>query len=93
MKKTIGPGAPEGNNNAGKGKKWKDAIHYALAQDKKALQAIAKALIDKAKEGDVSAIKEFGDRVDGKVVQGIEGPEGGPLIVQVVKFADNSNPG
>ena len=87
MPKTSG--AQPGNDNAAKGKKWKDAIHYALCQDKQALQAIAKALIDKAKEGDVSAIKEFGDRIDGKVAQGIEGPDGGPLIIEVVKFAQD----
>ena len=48
--------------------------HYA------ALQAIAEKLIDCALEGDISAIKEIGDRVDGKAVQAIEGVEGGASI-------------
>lgn len=91
MPKTSG--AQPGNDNAGKGKKWKDAIHYALAQDKQALQKVAIALISKAQEGDVSAIRELGDRLDGKAIQEVTGPEGGPLIIQVVKFADDSNSG
>lgn len=40
--------------------------------------AVAKALADKARTGDVAAIKEFHDRYIGKAVQPIEGtgPEG-----------------
>ncbi len=86
-------GGQPGNTNSEKGRKWRDAINKALAQDKGALERVAKKLIAKAEEGDVSAIKEFGDRIDGKVVQGIEGADGGPLVIQVVKFADDSNPG
>jgi len=52
------------------------------------------ALINKAKEGDISAIKEFGDRVDGKSVSttelsGIDGtdlPIG--ITVEYVKSKD-----
>ena len=54
----------------------------AAGDDKKALRDIADALIAKAKEGDVSAIKEVGDRLDGKVPQVIGGDsELGPVMV------------
>jgi hypothetical protein len=77
MAKTSG--AQPGNDNAAKGKKWKDALHYALTKDKDALNRVAKALIAKAEEGDVTAIKELGDRVDGRVTQPIGGPDEGPI--------------
>jgi isocitrate dehydrogenase len=87
MAKTSG--AQPGNDNAAKGKKWKDAIHYAITKDKQALQDVAKALISKAKEGDVSAIKELGDRIDGKVSQELEHSGEIKATVQfVIKDAD-----
>jgi hypothetical protein len=45
------------------------------------LDNIAKALIAKALEGDVPAIKEVADRSDGKVAQAVEhsGENGGPI--------------
>lgn len=66
-------GAQPGNNNAEKGKRWRTAIDAALAKNGRdkaeALAEVAEKLIDKAKEGDMSAIKELGDRIDGKSVQ------------------------
>lgn len=67
-------GAPVGNQNAKKGKAWADAIRYALAHEPQALNRIARALIRKAAKGSINHIKELGDRVDGKVPQGIQGP-------------------
>jgi hypothetical protein len=64
-------GNPEGNP---KGKPWAGAIRRAIAEsDREELLAIAKSLLAKAGEGDVAAIKELGDRLDGKVPQGIIG--------------------
>lgn len=40
------------------------------------LRAIAKSLIEKASGGDVNAIKEVADRLDGKVPQAIAGADG-----------------
>lgn len=37
--------------------------------DHKALRKVALALLAKAMEGDVAAIREVGDRLDGKVAQ------------------------
>lgn len=76
-------GAPAGNRNASKSKLWEDAIRRAvLADDGRRLRAIAERLLDKAAEGDVAAMKEVGDRLDGKPRQAIEhtGEGGGPII-------------
>lgn len=52
------------------------------------LRAVAQALVDKALTGDVPAIREIGDRIDGKVPQGIEGNgEGGELVIQILRMA------
>jgi hypothetical protein len=49
-------------------------------EDHKALRRIASALIEKAASGDVAAIKEIGDRLDGKPAQAIGGDdELGPI--------------
>ncbi|MBB3411224.1 hypothetical protein FHT87_005177 [Rhizobium sp. BK316] len=40
----------------------------------------ARQLLEK---GEVSAIKEIADRLDGKVTQGISGPNGGPIQVDL----------
>lgn len=76
----AGGGQP-GNKNAKRGTMWRDAIRKALAKDKKALDRLANALILKAQEGDMSALKEIGDRLDGKAVQSHEvgGPDGSSI--------------
>jgi hypothetical protein len=90
------PGAPFGNHNGRGAKQWKQAIERALEKRgngdrSKALDALAERLLSKIDEGDVSAIREFGDRMDGKSVQALEhsGPDGEPLpttvIVKIVK--------
>lgn len=80
--------APKGNNNAAKAKIWSAAIMRALekrsrTERKKVIDSIADALIDKCLERDLPAIKEFGDRIEGKVPQAIEGTgENGEVIVK-----------
>ena len=77
------PGMP-GNVNAAKDKPWRDAIRRALlADDGKRLRAIADRLVAKAEEGDIAAIKELGDRIDGKPEQRttIAGDAENPLLV------------
>lgn len=41
----------------------------------------------------MQAIKELGDRLDGKAVQAIEasGPDGGPLTVNILRFTDGGD--
>lgn len=58
------------------------AIKEAIeGSDKTKLRVVADALVDKAMSGDVQAIKEVADRLDGKVPQGlIGGDENDPAI-------------
>jgi hypothetical protein len=64
----------KGNTNSSKNNRlWADTLKRALLQaDGNKIRAIAEALIEKAAAGDVSAIKELGDRVDGKSTQQID---------------------
>ncbi len=63
-------GAPLGNQNARKGKSWLDALKTEIAFDDGArLQKAACQLLNKAAEGDLAAIKELADRLDGKATQ------------------------
>lgn len=79
-------GAPLGNQNAKKeNRRWAEAINRAIAQDDgKRLREAAEKLLTLAAAGDISALKELGDRLDGKSVQAITGAEGesvfGPLV-------------
>lgn len=65
-------------------KRWADAVNRALHRESdgkgsaKWLDVIANRLVEAASEGDVTAIKEIGDRMDGKPTQAVEasGPDG-----------------
>jgi hypothetical protein len=63
--------APIGNNNAGKGKAWFDALRKECVQ-RDALDKIAKVVVDKAIEGEQWAVREIGDRFDGKPAQSVD---------------------
>jgi hypothetical protein len=60
-------------------KLWRDAVRKKAAEyaegkaGPKKLDKVAEALFDAAMAGDVSAAKEIGDRMDGKVAQAIVG--------------------
>ncbi len=87
-------GAPVGNQNAARAKVWRAAIERALARrtarredGQLEIDVVADALIDAAIGKDVSALKEIGDRLDGKVPQGIiGGDEGDPALSVVHKI-------
>ncbi len=73
----------EPGNQLAKGNKnpraFADMLRISVQEaygDKTKLRAIADSLVTKAMEGDVSAIKEVGDRLDGKVPQGVAMPDG-----------------
>ena len=51
------------------------AISEAHERGGTRLRAVADALVEKALTGDVNAIREIGDRIDGKVPQGIVGKD------------------
>lgn len=70
--------APLGNQNGVKAKRWSQAIDRALeARSKRdgivALDALAEKLLKLADEGDLGALKELGDRIEGKASQQILG--------------------
>lgn len=75
-------GAPIGNQNARKAKRWQDALTKALArfatpdgviQAGQALDKIAELVVMQALAGDKDAIQEIGNRLDGKPAQAIIG--------------------
>lgn len=75
----AGRGAPKGNQHAARGKYWRDTIDWALrnyegsaVERGQALRKIAFRLIESALEGDHAAIREIGDRLDGKPAQSHE---------------------
>ena len=85
--------APLGNNNSSLSKReWANAIRRAVARREKdgkpgSLNDLADVLIDKAMEGDGAAIKEFGDRHDGKPAQVIIGDDENPLnLIQKIEM-------
>lgn len=68
--------AAAGNQYAAKGKQWAMAIERALdqrgaADRRAALDVLAGKLLEKAAEGDMGALKELGDRLDGKPAQNL----------------------
>lgn len=87
--------AAPGNQYAAKSRRWTEAIDRAIAKRSRvagleALDELAEKLLAKVDDGDVSAIKELGDRLEGKPVQAISGPDGGKLVIEVVRFEDSS---
>lgn len=69
--------APVGNSNAKKGKQWADAVRRAIRAKygkewEESLQELAAKLVDAAGEGDFQALKEIGDRLDGKPAQALD---------------------
>lgn len=81
-------GAPLGNNNSSKNNRlWAETIRRAVVQgDGEALRRIADKLLAMAEDGDIQAMREIGDRLDGKPKQQTElsGPEGGAIPMQTV---------
>ncbi len=72
-------GGQKGNTNAARGTLWRDAIDKALKQYKddkckrgEALFKIATKVVELAIIGSKDAIKEIGDRLDGKPGQSVE---------------------
>lgn len=90
-------GAPLGNENSKKDNRlWRNTIQRAIAQgDPDRLRRIAEALLDKAADGDMAAIKELGDRLDGKTAQQIivNGDEDGGPVRQAIEvtFVDGDH--
>ena len=84
-------GAPLGNQNAKRQRVWHQAIMRALEtrdksrlDGKRELDALAEKLLDLVATGDLAALKEFGDRLDGKPSQQVtlSGDEDNPIQVE-----------
>lgn len=75
--------APEGNDYSNVNNRlWANTLRRAIVQgDGEKMRRIADKLLDMAEEGNIAAIKEIGDRIDGKVAQTIQGPDGGPAVL------------
>ena len=70
-------------------KLWRDAIMRAVKRsegkgDPKALERLADKIVQMALDGDMAAIKEIGDRLDGRATQPIEVNLGGTIEVKFV---------
>lgn len=82
--------APLNNQNAAKGRAWRDAINRALekrsrVEAKEALDDLAEKFLAKCDEGEMQAFRELGDRLDGKAPQSITGPDDGPVDIRVIE--------
>ena len=74
-------------------KRWADALNRAVSREsagkgsQKWLEVIADRVVQEAANGDIQAIKEIGDRLDGKPKQAVEasgpGGEGIPIALNV----------
>ena len=94
-------GGQPGNQNAAKGRRWAIAIEKALelrskADQQKALVELAGKLLDKCAKGDLQALKELGDRLDGRPSQAVSvsGDPDNPIIQTVERIvvkADDTN--
>lgn len=94
--------APIGNQNAKQAKIWQQAIKRAVARRANGtidsgLDELADKLIALVATGDLPALKELGDRLDGKPHQSValDGDgEGGPLniIQRVERVIVRANP-
>lgn len=96
-------GAPLGNNNRGKNKEWRDALKRAVARVgskqkgdgtafQKGMNLIAEQLVEAANNGDSWALKEIGDRIDGKPAQQqiLTGIDDGPIQTEEIKPRDTA---
>lgn len=82
-------GAPEGNQNAAKGRRMARVLESRIEQLNK-MRDICDALINRACEGDLVAIKEVFDRIDGKARQQAEitGTDGSGVTFKLSFNAD-----
>lgn len=93
--KREGAGRPVGSPN--KPKLWADAIRRAVLRQAKGektkrLEVLADSLIRAGIAGDVSALREVGDRLDGKPAQALTGEDGGAIeVIAKLTWADKSS--
>jgi hypothetical protein len=70
-------------------KPFRDALMLVLKEagtDLPRLRKVADALLKQAERGNIHAVREVADRIDGKVPQAIVDSEGGDIVLQVVRY-------
>lgn len=80
--------APKNPAGAKSDKIWRDAVMRAVRrrdsdEDPQALEKLADVLVATAMAGDVVALKEIGDRLDGKPAIAVTGEGGGPIKLEI----------
>lgn len=80
-------GAPLGNQNAARAKKWRESIMRALARKAGSVESGLDAAADKLvvlaiDEGDKWALDHIADRIDGKPAQTVAGDPDNPLEIK-----------
>ena len=93
--KIRGKGGQPGNTNAVSKKPWACAIERALAKrslakKREALDDLAEKLLKQCDKGDVSALKELADRMDGRSIQFVSAEVDTNVTVEILRFADKS---
>ena len=84
-----------GNQYATRARVWRDAIDRAIERRganktrAEALDALAERLLAKCDEGDMAALRELGDRLEGRPTQIVGGDPEAPLRA-VITWATNS---
>lgn len=81
-------GRPKGSQNE---RIWRDAIRAAVSEkvgSHKKLRILASRLVDNGIGGDTSALKEIGDRLDGKAPQALVGgtPDDNPIALAFIEL-------
>jgi hypothetical protein len=72
-----GKGAPKGKqSNFTKNKPWREAVRNIFIEDPESLREVALKTLEMALAGDIQAIREIGDRLDGKPQQAIKADVG-----------------
>lgn len=96
-------GAPLGNQNAAKAKRWMAAVERAMDRRSKVegqqeLDRLADIYLDAIEEmtqstdkrgPSIAGFADLADRLDGRAAQAITGADGGPLTVEILKIADS----
>lgn len=99
-------GGQPGNQNAAKGRMWRDAVDRALKRRSRVdqveeLDRLADVFLDaieamtqgtEKRAPSVAGFVELADRLDGKSTQTIAGDADSPLVVNLVTYADDHAP-
>lgn len=96
MSRTSKKAQRDAGISAKDGKLWSQAIRRAVMKEDRVegtkqmrLDRLAKKLVQCGLAGDTTAMKEIGDRLEGKVAQAISGPEGEPIkMIMEIEFVE-----